>query len=70
MASSEAQRLLKLDIEAGKHTEMSKTDLHESKIEYYENYPLDAFRDKIYQELRTAKYLHTCRERGVLHVAS
>jgi hypothetical protein len=67
---SEAQRLLKLDIEAGKHTQMSKTDLHESKIEYYENYPLDAFRDKIYQELRTAKYLHTCRERGVLHVAS
>jgi hypothetical protein len=67
---SEAQRLLKLDIEAGKHTRMSKTDLHDSNREYYENYPLDTFRDKVYQELRTAKYLHTCREMGKLHVAS
>jgi hypothetical protein len=67
---SEAQRLLLIDIEKGKHTEMSKTDLHESNQEYYENFPLDAFRDKVYQELGTAKYLHTCRERGKLHVAS
>jgi hypothetical protein len=67
---SEAQRLLKLDIEAGKHTQMSKTDLHESNIEYYENFPLDVFRDKVYQEIRTGKYLYTCLERGKLHVAS
>jgi len=67
---SEAQRLLKLDIEAGKHTRMSKTDLHESNIEYYGNFPLDAFRDKFYQEIRTGKYLHTCLEMGKLHVAS
>jgi hypothetical protein len=67
---SEAQKLLKLDTEAGKHTRMSKTDLHESNIEHYENFPLDAFRDKVCQELRTAKCLHTCRERGELHVAS
>jgi hypothetical protein len=68
---SEAQKLLKLDMEAGKHARMSKTDLHESNIECYEKFPLDAFRDKVCQELRTtAKHLHTCRERGELHVAS
>jgi hypothetical protein len=67
---SEAQILLKGDIEEGKHTRMSKSDLHESNSEYYENYPLGAFRDKLDQELRTAKYLHTCREKGKLHVAS
>jgi hypothetical protein len=67
---SEAQRLLKLDIVAGKHTRMSKTNLHELNIEYYKNFPLDAFCDKVYQEIRTGEYLHTCREMGKLHVAS
>jgi hypothetical protein len=67
---SESQRLLKIDIEAGKHLLMSKADLHESNLEYYGNFPLSVFRDKVYQEIRTAKYLHTCKERGKLHVAS
>jgi hypothetical protein len=40
ITSNEAQRLLKLDIKAGKHTGMGKTDLHESNIEYYKNSPI------------------------------
>jgi hypothetical protein len=36
----------------------------------HENFLLDAFRDKVCQELRTAKHLHTCRERGEPRAAS
>jgi hypothetical protein len=34
-------------------------------VEYYNESPLDAFRSKLYQELSTAKYLHTLKERGL-----
>jgi hypothetical protein len=67
---SEAQRLLKIDLEAKKQDTMSKMDLWDSKPEFYEHFPLKVFRDKINQEIRTAKYLHTIKERGKLHVAS
>ena len=67
---SNAQSLLRGDIEADKHNGMSKIDLWDSRAEYFEDFPLDVFRDKIKQEIRTAKYLHTCREKGKLHVAS
>jgi hypothetical protein len=67
---SDAQSLLRDDIEANKHNGMSKIDLWESRAEYFEDFPLSVFRDKIKQEIRTAKYLHTCREKGKLHVAS
>jgi len=61
---SESQRLLLLDIEAGKHLTMSKVDLYGDKPEYYNEFPLEVFRDKMYQELRTAKYLHTLEVKG------
>jgi hypothetical protein len=32
---------------------------------YYENFPLDVFRDKVKQEIRTSKYLYTIEERGM-----
>jgi hypothetical protein len=67
---SEAQKLLKIDLEAKKQDTMSKMDLWDSKPEFYEHFPLKVFRDKINQETRTAKYLHTIKERGKLHVAS
>jgi hypothetical protein len=67
---SDAQSLLRDDIEAEKHNQMSKIDLWESRAEYFEDFPLGVFRDKIKQEIRTAKYLHTCREKGKLHVTS
>jgi len=39
-------------------------ELWKSKAEYYEVYPLKTFRDKVYQEFWTAKYLHTLEVRG------
>jgi hypothetical protein len=44
--------------------------LWESRREYFEQFPLDAFRDKIKQEVRTAKYLHTCKTKGIRFKAS
>jgi hypothetical protein len=67
---SEAQRLLKIDLEAQKQDTMSKMDLWDSRPEFHTQFPLKVFRDKINQEIRTAKYLHTIREQGKLHIAS
>jgi hypothetical protein len=67
---SEAQELLKQDMEARLHETLGKEELFDLRSEYYLNFPLSVFRDKIYQEVRTAKYLHTIKERGKLHQAS
>ena len=67
---SEAQRLLKINLEGKKKDTMSKMDLWDSTPEFHEHFRLKAFRDKINQEIRTAKYLHSIRERGKLHVES
>jgi hypothetical protein len=40
-------------------------DLWGSRSAYYENFPLDVFLDKVKQEIRTSKYLHTIEERGM-----
>ena len=61
---SEAQRLLKIDLKNKVHEIMTKKELHESREEYFENYPLNVFRDKVWQEIRTAKYLHTIKVKG------
>lgn len=61
---SEAQELLRQDIREKKHENMSKMDLWGSQPEYFTEFPLDAFRDKLYQEIRTAKYLHTLEHKG------
>lgn len=61
---SEAQQRLLEDIAANLHTAMSKADLYGSRSEYYENFPLQVFRDKLKQEIRTAKYLHTLNVKG------
>jgi hypothetical protein len=39
-------------------------DLHGSCPEYNENFPPNAFRDKLNQEIWTAKYLYTLKIRG------
>jgi hypothetical protein len=67
---SEAQRLLLKDIADDLHVSMSKLDLYSSRPEYFNQFPLNVFRDRIYQEVRTAKYLHTCRVKGKLHKSS
>lgn len=67
---SDAQELIWDDIEDGKLESMTKKELWESRPEYKEEFPLEAFRKKIEQEIRTSKYVHTVRKKGVLHPAS
>lgn len=62
---SDSQELLLLDIENGKHKEMEPRHLWSSRPEYMNEFPLHAFRSKLEQELRTAKYLYTLQERGL-----
>lgn len=52
---SEAQKLLRQDIESGKNTTMKPKLLYETKSEYYENYSLEFFRNRIYQEVKFNK---------------
>jgi len=61
---SEAQRLCQEDLANKVHDTMSRMDFWASRREYYENFPLNAFRDKVSQEIRTAKYLHTLKVKG------
>jgi hypothetical protein len=67
---SEAKELAKNDIAENLHVKMGKHGLYHLRLEYYENFPLKDFRDKIYQEVRTAKYLHTINVKGKHHKAS
>jgi hypothetical protein len=67
---SDAQKQVLEDIKEGLHESMAKMELWEFRSVYYENFPLKEFRDKLNQEIRTAKYLHTLRVRGKLHKAS
>jgi hypothetical protein len=52
---SEAQDLLLEDIQKEKHKEMTPRELWLSRSEYQNEFPLHAFRNKLYQELKTAK---------------
>jgi len=63
---STAQELLLDDLEDYiKNPDMKPFDLlWNSRDEYKNEFPLDAFADKIKQEIRTAKYLKTLRERS------
>ena len=53
---STAQQLLRQDITDGKHKTMKPKELYETREEYYENYNLDFFRERIYQEQRRFKH--------------
>jgi hypothetical protein len=67
---SEARELLLQDMEDKLHETLGKKELYGSRREYYKEFPLSVFRDKIYQEQRTAKYVHTCVVMGKLHKTS
>ena len=68
---SEAQKLARQDIAEDRHkTPMGKKGLYNSRAEYYENFPLKVFRDKLNQEIKTAKYLYTLKAKGKHHKAS
>ena len=59
---SEAQRQLKLDVDAGIHLTMSKRAFYYSRPVYYHNYrDLRVFRDRLYQEERSRKEIVKCR---------
>ena len=51
-----AQAKLRIDMDQGKHFTMEPHELHESRPEYLE-FPLKVFREHIYQEQRTERYL-------------
>ena len=69
---SRSQQLLLEDIEAGKLEEYAgnKKEWYLSRPEYYNEFPLKVFRDKIDQEVGTAKYLHTLKVKGKMHKSS
>ena len=45
-------------------------ELWASQQEYTDEFPLDAFRGKLEQEIRTRKYIYTLEVRGIEHRAS
>ena len=67
---SEAQKKLQNDISNNKHCTMRKQDLYGSRAEYYEHFPLKAFRDFVKQEVRTGKWKHTLAVKGKQFKAS
>lgn len=60
---SAAQRQLKEDIESNLHNIIEPIDLWYLR-EVYDPFPLKVFRDHIYQEIKTAKYLHSLEVMG------
>ena len=56
---SRAQELLKEDVEAGEHTRKLPMELWGKRPEYKPYKKI--FKDKIYQEVKTRKYLHTLK---------
>jgi hypothetical protein len=62
---SDAQELLLDDIAKNMHKTMKPEELWLSRNEYKNEFPLHAFRDKLRQEIKTAKYLYTLKERGL-----
>lgn len=62
---STAQELLLMDLDDFiADGTMKPKDLWASRQEYMDQFPLHAFRDKIYQEIRTSKYVQTMRARS------
>jgi hypothetical protein len=57
---SEAEQLLKQDIDEGKNKDLMPAELHQSRDEY-KGYPLEVFRKHIYQEERLRKYVAQLR---------
>jgi hypothetical protein len=60
---SEAERLLKLDVDNGKHNAMTPRNLHKSRKEY-QDYALDVFRKHIHQEVKTRKFIKQRKDRA------
>ena len=62
---SKAQALFKRLLEEGElEANFFREELHGAYSEFHEHFPLKAFRDKVNQEFRTAKYLNTLKFKG------
>lgn len=61
---SDAQALALEHMEQNLHNTTKWAIWHGDYAEFYGNFPLKEFKDKIRQEIRTAKYLHTLEVRG------
>lgn len=61
---SEAQRLVQESLEDNENEALEWQEWHSSEPAFYEHFPIDVFRDKVNQEIRTNKYLHTLEMRG------
>ncbi len=59
---SEAQSWLKKDMKAGKHDTLQPMELWETR-DAYQLFPLEVFRDHIYQEIRTGKFLNQLKNK-------
>lgn len=66
---SKSQELAKIDIEAGLLGQGYR-NLYQSRPEYFMEYGFREFSDKIRQQIKTKKYLHTLKVRGKQHKAS
>jgi hypothetical protein len=66
---SVSQELAKADIEAGL-VRQGYRNLYNSREEYFMEYGFKEFYDKIKQEIKTMKYIHTLNVKGKLHKAS
>ena len=60
---SKAQRLLRLDMDEGKHKNTKPMELFNSRPEYYEKYELKVFRGHICQEQRKRKLVARCKNK-------
>ena len=56
---SAAKEFLRSDLKEGKHEIMKPQELWNSRLEYYENFTLEVFRNHLYQEKRTEKWYRT-----------
>ena len=61
---SEYQRLFRQDMDAGLHLTKTPTEFHQSREEYYKNYPLKVFREHIHQEVRRRKFIHYLKKKA------
>ena len=63
-SAASAQALALKHIKENVHKKMKWSEWHGQHSNFYEYFPLDAFKDKIPQEIKTAKYLYTLEIRG------
>jgi hypothetical protein len=67
---SGAQEAAKEDIANNMVQNIGYRQMYDNRSVYHQDFPFDDFRDKIRQEVRTGKYLHTLKVKGMQHQSS